>query len=135
MKQLLMLAGAAALAITGPAFAKPGNGNGHGNGHGYAYGLAGERGGNGYGVGGCPPGLAKKAVPCMPPGQARKLYGVGQQIPLGVGSLLGYDSLPRSVRTRYSNSLSPRSRYVSTNGYLYSVNPRTRVVQRVIRTR
>lgn len=29
--------------------------------------------GQGYGVGGCPPGLAKKAVACVPPGQAAKL--------------------------------------------------------------
>ena len=26
-------------------------------------------------IGGCPPGLAKKAVPCMPPGQAKQLVG------------------------------------------------------------
>ncbi|MXU65883.1 RcnB family protein [Oceanomicrobium pacificus] len=30
---------------------------------------------------GCPPGLAKKAVPCVPPGQAKKLYGVGRPLP------------------------------------------------------
>ena len=29
----------------------------------------------GYGVGGCPPGLAKKPVACLPPGQAAKLVG------------------------------------------------------------
>jgi hypothetical protein len=29
--------------------------------------------GVGFGIGGCPPGLAKKAVACMPPGQAAKL--------------------------------------------------------------
>lgn len=29
---------------------------------------------------GCPPGLAKKAVPCVPPGQARK-WQVGERIP------------------------------------------------------
>ena len=31
----------------------------------------------------CPPGLAKKAVPCVPPGQAKK-WQVGNRIPGGV---------------------------------------------------
>lgn len=29
--------------------------------------------GRGVGVGGCPPGLSNKAVPCVPPGQAKKM--------------------------------------------------------------
>jgi len=29
----------------------------------------------------CPPGLAKKAVPCVPPGQARKFLRVGDPLP------------------------------------------------------
>ncbi len=33
------------------------------------------------GAGGCPPGLAKKSVPCVPPGQARK-WQVGDRIPV-----------------------------------------------------
>ncbi len=31
---------------------------------------------------GCPPGLAKKAVPCVPPGQAKK-WQIGNRIPGG----------------------------------------------------
>lgn len=34
-----------------------------------------------YGRGSCPPGLAKKNNGCMPPGQANKLYAVGQPWP------------------------------------------------------
>lgn len=30
---------------------------------------------------GCPPGLAKKAVPCVPPGQAMK-WQLGQRLPI-----------------------------------------------------
>ncbi|HVM22371.1 MAG TPA: hypothetical protein VM308_03575 [Sphingomicrobium sp.] len=30
----------------------------------------------GFGIGGCPPGLAKKAVPCVPPGQAKQALRV-----------------------------------------------------------
>lgn len=31
----------------------------------------------------CPPGLAKKAVPCVPPGQAKK-WAVGQSLPADI---------------------------------------------------
>jgi hypothetical protein len=115
---------------------------GHGNGHAFAYGYPGDRGELhahglngpiGYGRGGCPPGLAKKAVPCMPPGQAKKLgLGIGSRVPLGY-DLLSYNSLPRTVRTR--QGLSMRSRYIYNRGTLYEVSPRTRTVTRVIRTR
>ena len=88
MKQILLLAGAVALGIAGPAVAKPGHG--HGNPHAY-----------GYGTGGCPPGLAKKAIPCVPPGQAKKLYNVGQRFPLGYGSPLGYNQIPYDLRSQY----------------------------------
>jgi len=37
-----------------------------------------------HGRGGCPPGLAKKNNGCLPPGQAKKLYTVGQPLPKGV---------------------------------------------------
>lgn len=36
------------------------------------------------GRGNCPPGLAKKHNGCLPPGQARKRYVVGQRLPAGV---------------------------------------------------
>jgi hypothetical protein len=143
MKPIIMLAASAALAFAVPTLAKPGNGhgmgpgNGHGMGHGnaYAYGINGRPAdvgqGQGYGVGGCPPGLAKKAVPCVPPGQAKKL-GLGAQVPLGT-NLLAYNALPTTVRTRHN--LSTSSRYVYQDGTVYQVNPRTRTVTRVVRTR
>ena len=79
MKQILLMAGAAALAIAGPAVAKPGHGQGHGNSQSY-----GTHGNVGYGVGGCPPGLAKKGNGCLPPGQAKRRYIVGQRLPTTV---------------------------------------------------
>lgn len=48
-----------------------------------------------YAAGNCPPGLAKKNNGCMPPGQAKKLWAIGQPLPAGVtfyplpGVLLG----------------------------------------------
>jgi hypothetical protein len=107
MKPLLLLTGVVALGFSGPGLAKPGmgQGNGHafgfGMGHGHTYAIdreemhsRGLRRPVGYGAGGCPPGLAKKAVSCMPPGQARKL-GIGSLVPRGY-NLLSDSSLPRA---------------------------------------
>ena len=120
MKQLFLLAGAAALGIAGPALADPGHGHGHGHGYDNDY---------GYGRGGCPPGLAKKHNGCMPPGQARKLYR-GQRWESGYGSYYGYNRIPYDLRRRYD--LNSRYRYYYNDGYLYAVDPRTMLVQQVI---
>jgi hypothetical protein len=37
-----------------------------------------------YGRGNCPPGLAKKNRQCLPPGQLKKRYIVGQPVPSGI---------------------------------------------------
>jgi hypothetical protein len=133
MKQLLILAGVAAFAFAAPAVAKPGNGHGNGHGHGYGYDNAyGVNGPVGYGVGGCPPGLAKKAVPCVPPGQAKKLYGVGQRFQPGYGGLnpYAYNQIPYDMRRQYG--FNPYDNYYYGNGYLYRVDPKTMLVQQVI---
>ena len=123
MKQVLILAGAAAFAFAGPALAKPGQG--HGNSHGY--GIAGPVG---HGVGGCPPGLARKHNGCLPPGQAKKLYNVGQRFPLGYGTPWGFNQIPYDLRSRYG--LNPYNNYYYGDGYLYGVDPRTALISRVV---
>ena len=40
-----------------------------------------------YSAGHCPPGLAKKNNGCLPPGQAKKLWAIGQPLP---GSVVFY---------------------------------------------
>jgi hypothetical protein len=117
MRQVLLIAAAAALGIAGPAIAKPGNGNGHGHGN---WDEAYE---------GCPPGLAKKHNGCMPPGQARKLAR-GERWQSGYGAYYSYGRIPYDVRQRYD--LSSRYRYYYNDGYLYAVDPRTMLVQQVI---
>jgi hypothetical protein len=135
MKQMLLIAGALALGVAGPALAKPGMGHGNGNGHGnaYAYGLNGQaygvNGPVGYGVGGCPPGLAKKNPACVPPGQAKKL-GIGQVMPSGYANPLSYSQVPYQLRNQYG--LNPYNNYYYNNGYLYGVDPRTMIVQQAI---
>ena len=123
MKHLLLFAGAAALASAAPGFAQ---GRGHGNPHGN-HGLNGPIG---YGIGGCPPGLAKKHNGCMPPGQAKKLYNVGQRFPLGYGNAWSYNQIPYDLRSRYD--LDPYGRYYYGDGYLYRVDPKTMLIREVV---
>lgn len=138
MKYLIILTSAAALAFAGPALAKPGNGhgngngNGHGNGHsqGYGYDDHGKGGQYGYGAGGCPPGLAKKHNGCMPPGQARKLYSTGQRFPTSYGNRWSYNQIPYDLRQRYN--FDRNDRYYYGDGYVYRVDPRTRLVEQVV---
>ncbi len=116
MKHLVLVAGIAALAATAPAVAKPGHARGHG-----AHGV-------GHGVGGCPPGLASKG--CMPPGQAKKLYGVGHRFDRGFAGWTPYDQIPYDLRSRYG--LSPHGRYIYDRNYIYQVDPATYAVSRVL---
>ena len=122
MKQTLLIIGAAAFAIAAPAVAKPGKGHGHG--------AHGKHQMYGYGAGNCPPGLAKKNAMCMPPGQFKKLYGVGQRYPSGYGSLWSYNQIPFDLRSQYG--FNPYARYYYGDGYLYQVDPRTLLIQRVV---
>jgi hypothetical protein len=118
MKQILILAGVAALATTAPAYADPGHGKGH-KGHAYA-----------YGGGGCPPGLAKKNNGCLPPGQAKKLYNAGQRWPGSYGYRWNYDQIPYDLRSRYG--FDPDDRYYYGDGYLYQVDPATMLISQVV---
>jgi hypothetical protein len=127
MKHIILIAGAAAFAVCAPAYAKPGMGHGNPHAYGNSYGANGPVG---YGVHGCPPGLAKKAVPCVPPGQAKKIYGIGERLPLGAFNPYAYNRIPYDLRTRYD--LSPYGNYYYGNGYLYRVDPRTMLVQQVV---
>jgi len=125
MKQLFLMAGAAALGFAGTALAKPGHGNGHGRGHGHGYVSA-----YGYGIGGCPRGLAKKHNGCMPPGQAKKLYRSGQRFPLNYGNRWSYNQIPYDLRQRYD--FDRNDRYYYGDGYIYRVDPKTQLIEQVV---
>lgn len=122
MSKYLILAGAAALLSTAPAYAKPGKGNPHAKHQ--------AMGHNGYGTGGCPPGLAKKNNGCLPPGQAKKLYNVGQRWPGSYGQMWNYNQVPYDLRSRYG--FDPSDRYYYGDGYVYRVDPRTMLIQQVV---
>ena len=130
MKTAILLASAAAFAFATPAYAKPGNG--HGN-SAHVHGDHGKGSLYGKGLGGCPPGHSKHPGVCMPHGQYKKLFEVGQRVPLGYRGLLGYDGLPYDLRNRYGAGLDPYSRYIYRDDYLYRVDPKTMVVSEILR--
>ena len=76
-----------------------------------------ERVAVGYGVGGCPPGLANKAVACMPPGQAKKLLGQPVRV---VRERVAFRELPNRLRYVYRDT--PNYYYRYGDGYVYRVN-------------
>ena len=122
MKQLFLIAGAAALGLAGAAMAKPGHGNGRGHGHGYVNAY-------GYGIGGCPPASRKSTTAACRRARRRssRAASAGRAF---YGSRYAYSQIPYDIRNRYD--LDPRDRYYYGNGYLYQVDPRTLLVQQVI---
>lgn len=83
-----------------------------------------------YGANNCPPGLAKKNNGCLPPGQAKKQFNVGQRIPRGYNYYTDYRSLPREYYSQYN--LDDDYRYIRRDDYLYEVDPVTSLVRRII---
>ena len=125
MKHLLILAGVAALAATAPAHGKSDHAKGKGKSQAHV-----THGPVGYGVGGCPPGLAKKNNGCLPPGQAKKLYNIGQRWPGNYGYAWNYNQIPYDMRTRYG--FQPGYNYYYGDGYVYRVDPATMLVSQVV---
>ncbi len=143
MYKILLAAGAASLAFAAPAAADPGKGKGHGQkaahgqtvkGHG-AKAKHGKRlyqghaAANYWGNRNCPPGLAKKNNGCLPPGIAKKRFDVGDRWN-GNYRQWSYNQVPLDWRNQYG--LDRNNRYYYRDGYLYSVDPRTRLVESVI---
>ncbi len=150
MKSAFLLAGALTLALTGPLAADPGKNNSKGKGnsdhstmkHGNGSKIYRntdsrtvryDRNGRLYALdtrGNCPPGLAKKNNGCTPPGQAKKLYNVGQRYNRNFGNQWTYNQIPDSLRSQYG--LNQDDRYYYNQGYLYQVDPKTMLIERAI---
>ena len=144
MYKLILAAGAAALAFTAPASADPDKNKGQGKQakHGqmmhqgtnkqakHARKIYQARAAANYwGNRSCPPGLAKKNNGCLPPGIAKRSFNVGDRWNGNYGQW-NYDQVPTDWRNQYN--LESDNRYYYRNGYLYSVDPRTRLVESVI---
>ena len=130
MRMAFLILGASALACAGPALAKHGRDDGkrhhskhveiHKGKHGkyYAYGRS------------CPPGLRIRDGVCMPRGQYRKMYRIGQRYPRSYGSLWTYNQIPYDLRDRYD--FDDDYRYYYSDGYIYRVDPRTMLIREVV---
>ena len=153
MKKLLLIAGAAMMVGATPAVAKPGNDKGnapaHAQGHKGHKAMKGnhpaehrvDRNRNGisdwdeamarrYGGEICPPGLAKKAPACVPPGQAGRMFREGQRLSPNYRYFTDYNTIPMIFRDQYD--LSDDYRYIYRNNVIYVVDPRTSLVTRII---
>ena len=137
MKMYLILASVAAVAVATPTLAQPSHaGHGKTNAHkGKSHGnkaMHHRTSAGRYGVWGnsCPPGLAKKNNGCLPPGQARKRYQVGQRWNTNYGQAWTYNQIPSDWRDRYN--LDANDRYYYRDGYIYQVDNRTRLVEQVL---
>ena len=150
MKKLILFVGAAAFALGTPALADPGKGHSkqgkaqsaksHGKAHSKAHSKKHGRhvvtmrdGTRLYAFnarGSCPPGLAKRDNGCMPPGQAKRVFNVGQRYNRNFGNVWTYNQIPQDLRSRYQ--FDQDDRYYYRNGYLYQVNPRTMLIQQVV---
>lgn len=79
---------------------------------------------------GCPPGLAKKAVPCVPPGQVKKKRAQNGDFRYNVGERIDGDYL--SIRDPKRYGLKTDGTYVRSNDYVYQVDRETREVINLI---
>ena len=141
--KILLAAGAASLAIAAPAAANPGKGHGKGShaGHGQVSKSHAKHAkhhnkihkahvsANWWGNRNCPPGLAKRNNGCLPPGIAKKQFDIGDRWS-GNYRPWTYNQVPLDWRNQYG--LDANNRYYYRDGYLYSVDPRTRLVESVI---
>ncbi len=80
-----------------------------------------------YSAGRCPPGLAKKGNGCLPPGQAKKLWVVGQPLPPTVL----YEPLPPVV-TQQLAPVPPGYGYVRVDNDVLLMDMTNRMVADVI---
>ncbi|MBV9833032.1 MAG: hypothetical protein JO055_01410 [Alphaproteobacteria bacterium] len=71
----------------------------------------------------CPPGLAKKNNGCMPPGQAKKLWAVGQPLPVGVA----YYPLPPALLGRLTPAPAGYG-YIQVGGDVLMMGTATRMI-------
>ncbi|WP_319547079.1 hypothetical protein [Ruegeria conchae] len=122
MKILTCLSMISLIALS-PASALAGNGNGKGKNKSklQVERVAPQSGLVRSNAGHCPPGLAKKAVPCVPPGQVKKLYRKGDRLDDYIW-----------IDDPYRYGLRRGGNYVRAGDYVYSIDPDTRKVLNLI---
>ena len=76
----------------------------------------------------CPPGLAKKSPACIPPGQAKKMFSVGERLPEDYYQ--GYN-LPARYQDWYQDGGQYSYRY-NDDGYIYRVDRSSNIISSLI---
>ena len=79
---------------------------------------------------GCPPGLANRNPPCVPPGQANRLFREGQRLPVNYRYYTDYGQIPVDIRNRFG--IPTGYRYIYRDNSVYVVDPTTRLVRDII---
>ena len=77
---------------------------------------------------GCPPGLAKKNNGCLPPGQAKKMFRVGERLE---PAWFSGRTLPAGYRNLYYDTSAFNYRYDQA-GYIYRVDSGTNMISGLI---
>ena len=132
MRTLMLLAGAAALGVAAPALSEPKPGKGHGKNHsGHVMKGKVHKASKSYRnwTSACPRGLVWRGASCIPPGQAKKLLGVGTRVPTG-WSYTPWGRVPTTLRDRYD--LDQDYRYIYRDNVIYVVDPRTQLISSII---
>jgi hypothetical protein len=81
-----------------------------------------------YSGAGCPPGLARKGNGCLPPGQAKKAFRVGERVLPGLYSEY---NLPERYSAFYQDTQDHYYRY-DDDGYIYRVDTGTDLVSALV---
>ncbi len=80
-----------------------------------------------WAAGGCPPGLAKRPIACVPPGQVKNLVGQPLRV---VRDRVTFRELPQRLRTVYRDNDDHYYRY--GNSYVYRVNRSNDVISSLL---
>jgi hypothetical protein len=85
---------------------------------------------NGYA---CAPGLAGKTPACVPPGQLKRSYRVGQRLPDNYRYYTDLNGIPVQYRTSIPTTYQTGYRYIyQPNNTIYVVDPATDLIRSVI---
>jgi len=81
----------------------------------------------------CPPGLAKKTPACVPPGQAKRMFNQGQRLPTSFRDFISREALLGRIPESYRDDIPTGDfRYIYRDNTVYVIDPRTRLVNRII---
>ena len=82
---------------------------------------------------GCPPGLANRNPPCVPPGQARRMFRQGQVVPASYRDYVGYQDLLNRLPPDLRDDVPVGDyRYIYRDDQVYVVDARTRLITSII---